>query len=62
MADDMLSLDEVNEVVGDDVTYWINNPFMDREALTEKVRWWITQAARNQSIPPGISASSDGAS
>lgn len=42
----LLTNAELNEITGDDVAYWLSNPFMDRERLGEKVRWWITVAAQ----------------
>lgn len=40
----MLTIEEIEALTGDDVTYWITNPFVDRESLVEKVRWWVTVA------------------
>ena len=38
---------DVEALVGDDIAYWINNPFLPPELLAEKVRHWIsTTAAR----------------
>jgi hypothetical protein len=49
--DAALTLDQASEIVGDDIAYWLNNPFMDREAIAQKVCWWI---ARARVIPPGV--------
>jgi hypothetical protein len=43
---EILTPAEVSELVGDDVAYWMQNPFMDRDALTAKVCWWITLATK----------------
>jgi hypothetical protein len=50
MSDEPLTLDQASEIVGDDIAYWLNNPFMDREAIAQKVCYWISQACV---IPPG---------
>ncbi len=40
-----LTLDQASDLVGDDIGYWLNNPFMDREAIAQKICWWITRAS-----------------
>jgi hypothetical protein len=40
-----MTLDEASDLVGDDIAYWLNNPFMDRAAIAAKVCWWIERAA-----------------
>jgi hypothetical protein len=53
--DDMLTLDEIEALIGDDVGYWMHNPFVDRDMLTEKVRWWVTRAVEaTRPIPPVV--------
>lgn len=42
--DASLTLAEASEIVGDDIAYWLNNPFLDREAVAEKVCFWVAQA------------------
>jgi len=39
-----LTLAEANSVVGDDIAYWVDNPFMPPELVVEKVCWWVTRA------------------
>jgi len=39
-----LTVEQASKLVGDDIAYWLGNPFMDRDAITAKVCWWITQA------------------
>lgn len=39
-----LTPEEITDLIGDDIAYWMNNAFMDRAMLTEKVYWWINQA------------------
>lgn len=39
-----MNLDEASDLVRDDIAYWLNNPFMDHDAISEKVCWWISQA------------------
>ncbi len=43
-ADPTLTLDEVSALVGDDVAYWLSNPFLPPDAVAKKVCWWITRA------------------
>lgn len=45
MTEQILTIDEASDLVKDDIAYWMNNPFVDREALTQKVCWWITTAS-----------------
>lgn len=40
-----LTIDQASDLVGDDIAYWLNNPFMDRESIAAKVCWWISRAA-----------------
>jgi hypothetical protein len=47
MSDDLTAA-EVNALTGDDIAYWINNPFVTNDMLVEKVRYWITTALRAQ--------------
>ena len=35
---------EVDALTGDDVAYWLSNPFMTPDLLVEKVRWWVSRA------------------
>lgn len=46
-----LTEDEANALVGDEIAYWLGNPFMDRELLAAKVRWWLSIAARRAPAP-----------
>ena len=39
-----LTIAEANELVGDDIAYWLGNPFMTPELLAEKVCWWLATA------------------
>ena len=39
-----LTLAEASALVGDDIGYWLSNPFMDADAIAQKVCWWITRA------------------
>ena len=41
----ILTVDQVNEITGDDITYWLGNPFLTPDMLIAKVCWWMTQAA-----------------
>ncbi len=43
-----LTLAEASDLVGDDIAYWLNNPFVDREAIAQKVCWWIARAAQSK--------------
>lgn len=54
MADDDRTLDEdqVRDLLGDDVRYWIENPFMPPDLIVEKVCWWVTVANRAAHYPP----------
>lgn len=60
MTDQMLSTEEVNTLTGDDITYWLSNPFMTPDLLAEKVRWWVTTATQavlaGVASPPGQAA------
>jgi hypothetical protein len=49
-----LTIEQASDLVGDDIAYWLNNPFMDRDAIASKVCWWITKA---RAIPAEGSAS-----
>lgn len=42
----MLTVGEASAVVGDDIAYWFDNPYVTRDMLAEKVAWWITVARR----------------
>lgn len=44
MSGENLTIEQVNEIVGDDITYWLGNRFMPPELLAEKVCWWVTIA------------------
>jgi hypothetical protein len=35
---------EVNALTGDDIGYWIRNPFMTPDLLVEKVCFWVSAA------------------
>lgn len=37
-----LSIEEIDEITGDDVRYWLGNDFMSPDLLAEKVRSWIS--------------------
>lgn len=39
-----LTVDQANALVGDDITYWLANPFTTPDMLAEKVCWWIGRA------------------
>jgi hypothetical protein len=39
-----LSLDAANDLVGDDIDYWMRNPFLTPEMRVEKVLWWLSSA------------------
>lgn len=43
-GDDVMTPAEVSVLVGDDIDYWLGNPFMAPELLAEKVAWWVTRA------------------
>lgn len=38
------TLEEWNEILGDDILYWMENPFLDGELRTSKVVWWLNKA------------------
>jgi hypothetical protein len=48
VTEQILTTEEASDLVKDDIAFWMNNPFMDREALTQKVCWWITAAASRE--------------
>ena len=39
-----LTVEEASELVGDDIAYWLANPFMTPDMLAEKAAWWISRA------------------
>lgn len=39
-----LTIDQVDAITDDDMTYWLGNPFMTPEMLAEKVCYWVTKA------------------
>lgn len=39
-----MTVEKVNELVGDDIAYWLGNPFMTSEMLAYKVCWWVSTA------------------
>lgn len=41
----LLTLEEASDLVGDDIAYWLRNPFMDPASIEAKVCWWIARAA-----------------
>lgn len=43
MSDDELRLEEADALVGDDIAYWMSNPFLDGEMRTAKVLFWLNQ-------------------
>jgi hypothetical protein len=49
-----LTLAEASDLVGDDIAYWLNNPFVASDFIAGKVCWWITKAAA-RAIPPEVS-------
>lgn len=51
---EIFSIEQASELVGDDITYWLENPFMSPDLIAEKVRWWITKAVA------AVSARADG--
>lgn len=40
-----MTRDEIEALVGDDLAYWLTNPFVDIESIEVKVRWWVSRAA-----------------
>lgn len=56
MTEQPLTVEQANEIVGDDILYWLTNRFMTPEMLAEKVCWWIGAAL---STPPGSSSGGD---
>lgn len=49
--DASLTVEQASELVGDDIAYWLSNPFMTPDMLAEKVAWWVTRARANS---PGV--------
>lgn len=47
----ILTIEEASNLVKDDIAWWMSNPFMDRDALTQKVCWWVTSASRTEHTP-----------
>lgn len=37
---------EVNALTGDDIRYWLENPFMTPDLLVDKVCFWVGTATR----------------
>ena len=35
---------EASAIVGDDIEYWLGNPFMTPALLAEKAAWWVAAA------------------
>lgn len=46
-----LTVEQASEIVGDDIAFWLSNPFMTPEMQIEKVCWWISRAL--VSLPGG---------
>lgn len=44
-----LTVKQASELVGDDIAFWLGNPFMTPDMLAEKVAWWVSRA---RSLPP----------
>lgn len=40
--------DEWNALLGDDIAYWMGNPFLSPEMRTDKVVWWLNKAAAEE--------------
>jgi hypothetical protein len=47
-----LTIAEANEFVGDDIAYWLGNPFMSPDLLAAKVCHWLTIAANESIVDP----------
>jgi hypothetical protein len=56
-----MTLDEASALVGDDIGYWLSNPFLDRAAVEAKVCWWIERAAQQSAAVDGAAAQEGGA-
>ena len=39
-----MTLADVGELVGDDISFWLNNAFMTPDMIAGKVLWWISRA------------------
>lgn len=40
-----LTTEQIDAVTGDDLAYWLRNPFMSPDLLEAKVRYWVTKYA-----------------
>jgi hypothetical protein len=38
-----MTIEDAGRLLGDDIEYWMSNPFMSPEMRTEKVLWWLTR-------------------
>jgi hypothetical protein len=66
-ADDMLSIADIEALTGDDIAYWLNNPFVSRGYIVGKIRFWVTKSVAasiaraaaewSQRVNEGLSAS-----
>lgn len=39
------TVDEWTEALGDDIAYWMGNPFLDADLRASKVAYWLNKAA-----------------
>ena len=39
-----MTLADVGELVGDDISFWLNNALMTPDMIAGKVLWWISRA------------------
>lgn len=53
----ILSPAEVSALVGDDIEFWLANPFMDPEMLVGKVCFWVSRALTSPPAQPDGEAS-----
>lgn len=44
MSEELLSIADIDALTGDDIAYWLNNPFVDRDSIAGKVRFWVTKS------------------
>jgi hypothetical protein len=42
--DDLLSIADIDALTGDNIIYWLNNPFIARGYIVGKIRFWVTKS------------------
>jgi hypothetical protein len=42
--DDLMSIADIDALTGDDIIFWLNNPFIARDYIAGKIRFWVTKS------------------